>query len=265
MLGRKPVQHQPGIKRNNMVPNPTRTKRTARTGRKTEGGGHGPAATISPPAQQGRPQSILVTKSLRRLFCTTAQGAGGLVGWVRAGRRCSSAAGCASCGRTMRSCACARDHLPMGSTPADRFGERWAWCLPRAWRRRRHGGRRRTSLPIPGRVPISGTPAGVTAERVRPLGGRQRHRSGMQPAHRGGEEGPGSSWPASFRTRPPARASGRSWTCSRRCRPARASASRTTTAPSSPTTKGCATGWACHVLRRPVLQLAAGSSGTTTA
>lgn len=33
------------------------------------------------------------------------------------------------------------------------------------------------------------TPAGGRRqERVRPLGGRQRHRSGMQPAHRGGEE-----------------------------------------------------------------------------
>ncbi len=76
--------------------------------------------------------------------------------------------------------------------------------------------------------------------------------------------GPGSSWPASFRTRPPARASGRSWTCSRRCRPARASASRTTTAPSSPTTKGCATGWAWP-RTSPTRTPAGGGEATRTA
>ena len=67
--------------------------------------------------------------------------------------------------------------------------ERWARCLPRGHRRRRrHGGRRTSRFPIPGRVPISDARRRRRQERVRPLGGRQRHRSGMQPAHRGGEE-----------------------------------------------------------------------------
>ncbi|MCB5629856.1 IS30 family transposase, partial [Bifidobacterium animalis] len=37
--------------------------------------------------------------------------------------------------------------------------ERWARCLPRGHRRRRrHGGRRTSRFPIPGRVPISERP-----------------------------------------------------------------------------------------------------------
>ena len=123
--------------------------------------------------------------------------------------------------------------------------ERWARCLPRGHRRRRrHGGRRTSRFPIPGRVPISerprGSDGGARSAIGRPTASSEWDAT-CTPRWRGR---PGSSWPASFRTRPPARASGRSWRCSRRCRPARASASRTTTAPSSPTTKGCATGWA---------------------
>ncbi len=91
--------------------------------------------------------------------------------------------------------------------------ERWARCLPRGHRRRRrHGGRRTSRFPIPGRVPISERPPeadGRSAfghwEADSVIGvGCNLHTDGWR-------GGPGSSWPASFRTRPPARASGRSW------------------------------------------------------
>ena len=89
--------------------------------------------------------------------------------------------------------------------------ERWARCLPRGHRRRRrHGGRRTSRFPIPGRVPLSQRPPAIG----RPTASSEWDAT-CTPRWRGG---PGSSWPASFRTRPPARASGRSWTCSRRCR-----------------------------------------------
>uniref|UniRef100_UPI00374EF378 IS30 family transposase n=1 Tax=Bifidobacterium longum TaxID=216816 RepID=UPI00374EF378 len=123
--------------------------------------------------------------------------------------------------------------------------ERWARCLPRGHRRRRRRGGGRTSrFPIPGRVPISERPpeagdrSGFShweAEGVIGVGCDLRteveRRSGFLMARIVPDKTAG-------------KASGRSWRCSRHCRPARASASRTTTAPSSPATRDCATGWA---------------------
>ena len=78
--------------------------------------------------------------------------------------------------------------------------ERWARCLPRGHRRRRrHGGRRTSRFPIPGRVPISERPPEADEQHV----GRWSPTASSEwdatctPRWRGG---PGSSWPASFPT-----------------------------------------------------------------
>ncbi len=123
---------------------------------------------------------------------TTACGRRWPNGWAAAGRRCSSAAGCASCGRTMRSCACARRPSTDGST--SRPLRETPGAVPAARAQAAPQARRQedVALPIPGRAPISERPPEADgSRRVRPLGGRQRHRSGMQPAHRGWRGGPG--------------------------------------------------------------------------
>ena len=69
--------------------------------------------------------------------------------------------------------------------------EHWARCLPRGHRRRRkHAGRRVSRFPIPKGLHRRASAGGGRPQRVRPLGGRQRHRHGMQPAHRGRKEDP---------------------------------------------------------------------------
>ncbi len=195
-------------------------------------------------AAQGRPQEIQATKALPAV-ATTPVGAGGRM----AGPRLVAAAHQRQAARPVAGrCAHARvpgDHLPMG-LPSRPLRERWARCLPRGHRRRRrHGGRRTSRFPIPGRVPISERPPRPTAgERVRPLGGDsvigvgcnlhtevERDR-GFLMARVVPDKTAGESVGAQLDMFSPLPAG------------ARASASRTTTAPSSPTTKGCATGWA---------------------
>ena len=89
-------------------------------------------------------------------------------------------------------CAHARvpgDHLPMGLLQQAASGTLGA--VPAARAQAAPQARRQEDVALPDPRPSAHlrTPAGGRRqERVRPLGGRQRHRSGMQPAHRGGEE-----------------------------------------------------------------------------
>ena len=138
--------------------------------------------------------------------------------------------------------------------------ERWARCLPRGHRRRRrHGGRRTLRFPDPRPSAHLRTPAGGRRqERVRPLGGRQRHRSGMQPAHRGGEEdqvphGPHRS--GQDRRRERRGAAGHVLAAAGRRARQRHARQRHRVRPPRKAARRAGHG---HVLRRPVLQLAAG-------
>lgn len=108
-------------------------------------------------AAQGRPQEIQATKALPAV-ARPPVGAGGRM----AGPRLVAAAHQRQAARPVAGrCAHARvpgDHLPMGLLQ-QAASERWARCLPRGHRRRRrHGGRRTSRFPIPGRVPISERP-----------------------------------------------------------------------------------------------------------
>ena len=194
-------------------------------------------------AAQGRPQEIQATKALPAV-ARPPVGAGGRM----AGPRLVAAAHQRQAARPVAGrCAHARvpgDHLPMGLLQQAASGTLGA--VPAARAQAAPQARRQEDVALPDPRPSAHlrTPAGGRRqERVRPLGGRQRHRSGMQPAHRGGEEdqvphGPRRS--GQDRRRERRGAAGHVLAAAGR----RASASRTTTAPSSPTTKGCATGWA---------------------
>ena len=93
-------------------------------------------------AAQGRPQEIQATKALPAVDRLWAQAGG---------RRCSSAAGCASCG-TMR--AVCPETIYRWVTPAG-ARERWARCLPRgAQAAPRHGGRRTSASRSPAECPF---------------------------------------------------------------------------------------------------------------
>ena len=140
--------------------------------------------------------------------------------------------------------------------------ERRARCLPRGHRRRRkHAGRRVSRFPYPRKgLHRRASAGGGRPQRVRPLGGRQRHRHGMRPAHRGRKEDPlphGPCYPRQDRraerrgaagdVRPAAggRQAQRHARQRHRVRPPRAAARRAGHG---------------HVLRRPLFQLAAGSN-----
>uniref|UniRef100_UPI001F3D45D4 helix-turn-helix domain-containing protein n=1 Tax=Bifidobacterium longum TaxID=216816 RepID=UPI001F3D45D4 len=108
MLGRSPSSISREIKRNTWFPSNENESYRPYRPKKTEGGAMDrPLLHRRARAAQGRPQEIQATKSPTGCR-TTACGRRWPNGWAAAGRRCSSAAGCASCGRTMRSCACAR-------------------------------------------------------------------------------------------------------------------------------------------------------------
>ena len=108
-------------------------------------------------AAQGRPQEIQATKALPAV-ARPPVGAGGRM----AGPRLVAAAHQRQAARPVAGrCAHARvpgDHLPMGLLQQAASGTLGAVPAARAQRRRRHGGRRTSRFPIPGRVPISERP-----------------------------------------------------------------------------------------------------------
>ena len=109
-------------------------------------------------AAQGRPQEIQATKALPAV-ARPPVGAGGRMAGPRLVAAAHQRQAAASCGRTMRSCACARRPSTDGSTPAGRFGN-----AGRGACREGTGGAAGTAaggrprFPIPGRVPISERP-----------------------------------------------------------------------------------------------------------
>ena len=153
----------------------------------------------------------------------TACGRGWPNGWVEAGRRCRSAAGCAFCSRTTRLCACAPRPSTGGSIPASRGAHAGpAACraatggAANAWGARRRGSRSPDGSPSRGARRRRTTGAGSAIGRPTARSASDATRTPRSNA------GPAASWPASSRTKPQARASGRSRRCPPRCRPARA-------------------------------------------
>ena len=183
-------------------------------------------------------------KTIEHKHRMTGCGRGWRRSWAAAGRRRPSAAGCASCSPATMPCACARRPSSDGSIPASRAAN----AGPDACRAATGGGASmRAVRGRRGSLSPEGSPSpSVRRRRTTAAGsaiGRPTASSAWDatctPRSKGG---PASSWPVLSPTRPPSGASGRGWRCSSRCRPAaQASASRTTTAPGSPATRGCAT------------------------
>ena len=76
----------------------------------------GPLLHRRPRAAQDRPQARRTAQAPPACHAN-ARGRGWPNGWVAAGRRCPSAAGCASCSPTTPPCACARRPSTVGSAP----------------------------------------------------------------------------------------------------------------------------------------------------
>ena len=187
MLGRSPSSISREIKRNTWFPsNENESYRPYRPKRLKAGPWTGRYYIAGPAQRKADRRRSKPRKPYRlshdRLWAQVPNG------WAAAGRRCSSAAGCASCGRTMRSCACARRPSTDGSTPAGRFGNAGRGACARAQAAPQARRQEDVALPDPRPSAHLRRRRRRRQERVRPLGGRQRHRSGMQPAHRGGEE-----------------------------------------------------------------------------
>ena len=260
MLGPQPVQRQPGDQTQHMVPVQRERVVPPVPAEKTEGGAMDrPLLHRRARAAQGRPQEVQATKALPAV-ARPPVGAGGRM----AGPRLVAAAHQRQAARPVAGrCAHARvpgDHLPMGLLQQAASGTLGA--VPAAQGTgggRRHGGRRTSRFPDPRPSPHLRTPAGGRRQERRSAIGRPTASSEWDatctPRWRGG---PGSSWPASFRTRPPARASGRSWTCSRRCRRRARQRHARQRHRVRPPRKAARRAGHGHVLRRPVLQLAAG-------
>ena len=209
-------------------------------------------------AAQGRPQEIQATKALPAV-ARPPVGAGGRM----AGPRLVAAAHQRQAARPVAGrCAHARvpgDHLPMGLLQQAASGTLGA--VPAARAQAAPQARRQEDVALPDPRPSAHlrTPAGGRRqERVRPLGGRQRHRSGMQPAHRGGEEdqvphGPRRS--GQDRRRERRGAAGHVLAAAGRRARQRHARQRHRVRPPRKAARRAGHG---HVLRRPVLQLAAG-------
>ena len=245
----QPVQHQPGDQAQHMVP--VQRERVVPPV---------PAERLkaaippqSPPAQRKADRRRSKPRKPYRLSHDRLWARWRMAG--RAGRRSHQRQ--ARLWPTMRSCACPGDHLPMGLLQQAASGTLGA--VPAAGHRRAAGtaagGRRASRSPAEYPSPNARRrPTGARSAIGRPTASSEWDAT-CTPRWRGG---PGSSWPASFRTRPPARASGRSWTCSRRCRPARAQRHARQRHRVRPPRKAARRAGHGHVLRRPVLQLAAG-------
>ena len=128
----------------------------------------------------------------------TACGRGWPNGWVAAGRRCRSAAGCAFCSRTTRLCACAPRPSTGGSIPASRGAHAGpAACraatggAANAWGARRRGSRSPDGSPSRGARRRRTTGAGSAIGRPTARSASDATRTPRSNA------GPAASWPAS--------------------------------------------------------------------
>ena len=257
--GPQPVRHQPGDQAQHMVPVQRERVVPPVPAEKTEGGAMDrPLPHRRARAAQGRPQEIQATKALPAV-ARPPVGAGGRT----AGLRLVAAARQRQAARPVAGrCAHARvpgDHLPMGLLQQAASGTLGA--VPAARAQAAPQARRQEDVALPDPRPSAHlrTPAGGRRqERVRPLGGRQRHRSGMQPAHRGGEEdqvphGPRRS--GQDRRRERRGAAGHVLAAAGRRARQRHARQRHRVRPPRKAARRAGHG---HVLRRPVLQPAAG-------
>ena len=264
MLGRSPSSISREIKRNTWFPsNENESYRPYRPKRLKAGPWTGRYYIAGPAQRKADRRSIQATKALPAV-ARPPVGAGGRM----AGPRLVAAAHQRQAARPVAGrCAHARvpgDHLPMGLLQQAASGTLGAVPAARARRRRRHGGRRTSRFPIPGRVPISERPPEADGRSAfGHWGGRQRHRSGMQPAHRGGEEdqvphGPRRS--GQDRRRERRGAAGHVLAAAGRRARQRHARQRHRVRPPRKAARRAGHG---HVLRRPVLQLAAGEATRT--
>ena len=117
MLGRNASMVGREIERDTWFPsNENESCRPYRPKRLKTGPWTGGCYIAGPAAAQGRPQARRTAQAPPPVMRTPV-GRGWSNGWVAAGRRCPSAAGCASCSPTTPPCACARRPSAVGSTP----------------------------------------------------------------------------------------------------------------------------------------------------
>ena len=249
--GPQPVQHQPGDQAYTWF-RPTRTSQMPVPAEKTEAAGHGPeASNISPPAQQGRPQEIQATKALTG--CRTTACGAQVVEWLGCGWSPPPVSG--------RLRVLWPDDAPMRVCPETIY--RWVYSSRPAFGNAGRGACRE------GTGGAAGTAAGGRrASRSRPSAHLRNAAGGRDGGARSAigrptassewdathtrERRTSSSRPASFRDKTAGESVGAQLDMFSPLPAGGASASRTITAPSSPTTKGCATGWAWPRTRRPV-------------
>ena len=264
MLGRSPSSISREIKRNTWFPsNENESYRPYRPKRLKAGPWTG-RYYIAGPAQRKADRRRSKPRKPYRLSQRPPVGAGGRM----AGPRLVAAAHQRQAARPVAGrCAHARvpgDHLPMGLLQQAASGTLGA--VPAARAQAAPQARRQEDVALPDPRPSAHlrTPAGGRRqERVRPLGGRQRHRSGMQPAHRGGEEdqvphGPHRS--GQDRRRERRGAAGHVLAAAGRRARQRHARQRHRVRPPRKAARRAGHG---HVLRRPVLQAGSGEATRT--
>ena len=182
MLGRSPSSISREIKRNTWFPsNENESYRPYRPKRLKAGPWTGRHYIAGPAAAQGRPQEIQATKALPAV-ARPPVGAGGrmagprLVAAARQRQTARPVAGRPAHARVPG------DHLPMDLLQQAASGALGAVPAARAPTAAQRPWQEGVALPDPrARVHLRTSAGGRRQERVRPLGGRQRHRRRMQP------------------------------------------------------------------------------------